>query len=153
MDSENLESRTEATYPTWLPAFDPPLGKVVRMADVPGHNLATLSGNPRDEGTDWGLLGPWINGAAEFSVGVFTMTPGQTHPPHYHPNNAEFYFIISGTCLLQVDAEMVEAEPGMAIYFPEGTVHAAWTRPDETVTILYGFDERPDSRVTSVWLE
>jgi quercetin dioxygenase-like cupin family protein len=143
----------EVTYQPWLPTFEPLLGKVVRTTDVPAVPLARQSGNPHDEGTDWGLLGPWINGAAEFSVGVFTMEPNQTHPPHYHPIGPEFYYIAAGSCLVQVDDEMIEAGPEMAIYLPEGTVHAVWTRDGESVTIVYGFDERPDTRVTTVWLE
>ncbi len=143
----------EVRYSSWLPTFDPQPGKVVRKADMPGFALSRLSGNPADEGTDWGLIGPWINGVAEFSVGVFTMAPNQSHPPHYHPDNAEFYYVISGTCLIRVDDETIEVGPETALYFPAGSVHAVWTRADETATILYAFDERRDARVTSVWLE
>lgn len=143
----------EVSYQSWLPTFEPPLGKVVRKANMPGYTLDRLSGNPGDEGTDWGLLGPWINGASEFSMGVFTMTPNQAHPPHYHPIGPEFYYIIAGTCLIQVDDEKLEIGPETALYFPEGTVHAVWTRADETVTILYAFAERAGARVTTVWLE
>lgn len=143
----------EVTYQAWHPTYDQPLGKVVRTTDVASYELDTLSGNPHDQGADWALLGPSINGASEFSVGVFKMTPNQIHPPHYHPVGPEFYFIVAGSCLLQIDDEKREVGPETAIYLPEGTVHAVWTRDDESVTILYGFDERADARVTTVWLE
>jgi putative monooxygenase len=151
-DSKDAGPR-EVTYPTWLPTYETKLGKIVRTSDVAGYSLDVISGNPRDEGTDWALLGSWINGAAEFAVGVFKMTANQTHPPHYHPVGPEFYYIVEGSCIVQVDDEMVEARPETAIYLPEGTVHAVWTREDEAVTILYGFAERPDAQISTVWLE
>lgn len=143
----------EVTYQSTLPAIDPPLGKVVRKADVPGHDMASITGNPVDQGTDWAMMGPWLNGAADFSAGVFTMEPNETHPPHYHPTGPELYYIVSGSCLVQVDDETIEVAAETTISLPEGTVHAVWTREDETVTIFYAFAERPDAPVTTVWLE
>ena len=145
---------SEVTYPRdVVPRGDPLLGKVVRVADRPGHDMAAVTGNPHDQGTDWALLGPLINGAKEFSVGVFTMTPNQVHPPHYHPVGPEFYYVVSGSCLVRVDDDEVEVGPETAIYLPEGTVHAVRTRDGETVTIFYGFDERADAAISTVWLE
>jgi quercetin dioxygenase-like cupin family protein len=145
---------SEVTYPRdVVPRSDPLLGKVVRLADRPGLDMAAVTGNPHDQGTDWALLGPLINGAREFSVGVFTMTPNQVHPPHYHPVGPEFYYIVSGSCLVRVDDDEVEVGPETAIYLPEGTVHAVRTRDGETVTIFYGFDERADAAISTVWLE
>ncbi len=135
------------------PRYDPLLGKVVRAADVPGYELEQLSGNPHDQGTDWGLFGPSVNGAREFSGGIFKMAPNQVHPPHYHPVGPEIYYIVEGTCLVLVDDEWIEAGPETAIYLPEGTVHAVRTRDDESVTIVYTYDERGDAPVSTVWLE
>lgn len=129
------------------------LRKVVRVAQQPGYPIAELTGNPNDQGTDWSLLGPKINGATEFSVGLYKMIPNQIHPPHYHPIGPEFYYIVSGSCLLRVDDEEIEVGAETAIYLPEGTVHAVRTRSGESVTILYGFDERADADVTTIWLE
>ncbi len=144
----------EVTYEAPVKSrFDPGLGKVVRTADVPGYEIEQLSGNPYDQGIDWGLTGPRVNGAPEFTIGIYKMGPNQVHPPHYHPVGAEFYYIVEGTCLVQVDNEKIEVGPETAIYLPEGTVHAVWTRPDESVTIFYGFDEQPGVEITSVWLE
>lgn len=145
---------SEVVYPrAVVPRNDPLLGKIVRVADRPGYTLEEVTGNPHDQGTDWALLGPLINGATEFSVGVFTMAPNQIHPPHYHPVGPEFYYIVSGSCLLRVDDEEVEAGPETAVYLPEGTVHAVRTRDGETVTIVYGFDLRPNADIATVWLE
>ena len=154
MSERSSVGTTEVTYArAVVPRGDPLLGKIVRVADRPSYTLEEVTGNPHDQGTDWALLGPLINGAQEFSVGVYTMRPNQVHPPHYHPVGPEFYYIISGSCLLRVDDEEVEVGPETAIYLPEGTVHGARTRAGETVTILYGFDLRDDEPVSTVWLE
>jgi quercetin dioxygenase-like cupin family protein len=55
--------------------------------------------------------------------------------------------------VVQVDDEEIEVGPETAIYLSEGTVHAVRTRPDESVTIFYGFDEQLDITITSVWLQ
>lgn len=152
--SDSQATLKETTYqPIVKPQCDPLLGKVVRTADVPGFEIEQLSGNPHDQGVDWGLFGPAVNGAKEFSGGIYKMAPNQVHPPHYHPVGPEFYYIVEGSCLIQVDEEMIEARPETAIYLPEGTVHAVWTREDESVTIFYTFRERSDAAVTTVWLE
>jgi quercetin dioxygenase-like cupin family protein len=146
--------QVEVTYtPTVIPRHDPPLGKIVRVADQPGYRLDELTGNPHDQGTDWELIGPEINGATEFAVGLYTMAPNQVHPPHYHPVGPEFYFVVSGTCLVRVDDEEVAVGPQTAIYLPEGTVHGVRTRDDESVTILYGFALRADAKKSTIWLE
>jgi putative monooxygenase len=145
---------SEVTYARdVVPRADPLLGKIVRVADRPGYTLEEVTGNPHDQGTDWALLGPRINGAREFYVGVYTMGPDQIHPPHYHPVGPEFYYIISGSCVVRVDDEEAEVGPETAIYFPEGTIHGVRTREGETVTILYGFAVRPDAAISTVWLE
>ena len=59
---------------------EPLLGKVVRVAEQHGYQIAELTGNPHDQGTDWALLGPEINGATEFSLGLYKMEPNQIHP-------------------------------------------------------------------------
>jgi quercetin dioxygenase-like cupin family protein len=132
---------------------DPLLGNVVRSSDVPGYSLAEVTGNPHDQGTGWALIGPSINGAAEFSGGIYTMGPGQVHPPHYHPVGPELYYIVTGSCLVQLDNDEFEVGSDTAIYIPEGSVHAVSTRPNESVTIFYVFALHPDTQKSTVWLE
>src|SRR4051794_18120140 len=154
MSAQSPSGTAEVTYTSpIISRHEPLLGKVVRVAKQHGYQIAELTGNPHDQGTDWALLGPEIKGAREFSLGLYKMEPNQTHPPHYHPVGPEFYYIVSGSCLVRVDDEEIEVGPETAIYLPEGTVHAVRTRADETVTILYGYDERPDADISTVWLE
>lgn len=72
--------------------WNPLLGHIVRAADMPSHAIHELTGNPHDQGTDWALAGPSINGAAEFFFGLYKTTPNQIHPPHYHPVGPEYVF-------------------------------------------------------------
>ena len=64
-----------------------------------------------------------------------------------------FSSIVSGSCLVRVDDEEIEAGPGTAVYLPEGTVHAVRARADVTVSIVNGFDERADAPISTAWLE
>ncbi len=139
--------------PQLVPYANPPLGKVVQVADVRGDDIALLTGNPHDQGTDWALIGPAINGATEFSIGLYKMGPNQMHPPHYHPVGPEFYYIVEGSCLVLVGEDWTEVGPETAIYLPEGMVHGVRTRDNESVTIVYGYDLRPGTEVSTVWLE
>jgi quercetin dioxygenase-like cupin family protein len=149
-----MHRKPSVTYePAVAVRHDPLLGKVVRAADVRGYTLAEVTGNPNDQGIDWALIGPAINGAAEFSGGVYTMGPDQVHPPHFHPVGPELYYIVAGSCLVQVDNEEFEVGPETAIYIPESSVHAVRTRPGESVTIFYAFALRPDAMTSTVWLE
>jgi quercetin dioxygenase-like cupin family protein len=153
MTDQDAPTVREVRYEAWLPSYAPLLGKIVNSSQVEGNDLAKISGNPHDQGYDWGLMGPWVNGSTEFSAGVFKMSPDQVHPPHYHPESPELYYIVDGSCLLQVDDTIHDVGPETAIYLPVGCVHAVWTRENESVTIFYAFHERPGVRVVSIWLE
>lgn len=153
MTNKDAPPLREVRYEAWLPSYAPLLGKVVNSSHVVGNDLAKVSGNPHDQGCDWGLMGPWVNGSTEFSAGVFKMSPDQVHPPHYHPHSPELYYIVAGSCLVQVDDTIHDVGPETAIYLPVGCVHAVWTRKNESVTIFYAFQEQPGVRVVSIWLE
>ena len=127
--SDQTHEKTGVTYaPAVSLRHDPLLGNVVRLSDVPSHSLAEVTGNPNDQGTDWALIGPTINGAAAFSGGVYTMGPDRMHPAHYHPVGPELYYIVAGSCLVQLDDDELEVGPETAIYSPEGSVHAVRIR-------------------------
>ena len=144
----------------WIVGFEHPAGgppaplrKITRLSEEPSHPVAAATGHPRDEGQDCDLVGRHVNGATELSMGVYRMEPNQLHPLHYHRSGAELYYIIEGSCAITVDDDEVAAEAGTAIYLPEGTKHAVRTGPDESVTILWVFDEGDSERITTTWLE
>lgn len=136
------------------PAFtgrrDAQLQKIIGSGEAPCYQIGELTGHPRDEGLNCRLVAPEVNGSTDLVVGLFSQAPNQYHPRHVHPEAAEFYYVLEGSCLMTVDGEEVEAKTGMTFYFPRGTVHAMRTRDHESVATIFGFD-RPDGGTT--WLE
>lgn len=129
---------------------DAPLQKIVSADLAPRYAISELTGHPGDQGTNIRLIAPEVNGSTDLVVGLFSQEPNQYHPCHFHPESAEFYYVLEGSCLVTVDDQDVEARAGMMFYFPRGTVHAVRTRDGERVATIFGFD-RPDGGTT--WLE
>jgi mannose-6-phosphate isomerase-like protein (cupin superfamily) len=57
------------------------------------------------------------------SLAEATMTPGQSTDRHYHKLCEEFYFLLEGTALMELDGETREVAPGDAILIPPGARH------------------------------
>lgn len=130
-----------------------PLRKVTLLKDAEAVNLADIQGNPNDNGVVRALIARYVNGAEEFDFGTYEMDADEYHPLHYHPAGAELYYILEGSCQITVDDEVVEAEPGTAIYLPVGTRHAVRTRPGETMRMVYCFSRGDFRDAGTTWLE
>jgi mannose-6-phosphate isomerase-like protein (cupin superfamily) len=57
------------------------------------------------------------------SLAEATMTPGQSTDRHYHKLCEEFYFLLAGTALMEIDGETRDVAPGDAILIPPGARH------------------------------
>jgi mannose-6-phosphate isomerase-like protein (cupin superfamily) len=57
------------------------------------------------------------------SLAEATMTPGQSTDRHYHKICEEFYFLLEGTALMEIDGETRDVTPGDAILIPAGARH------------------------------
>ena len=57
------------------------------------------------------------------SLAEATMAPGQFTQRHYHINTEEFYFLIEGQALMEVDGFIQNVGPGDAILIPPGARH------------------------------
>jgi len=57
------------------------------------------------------------------SLAEATMTPGQSTDRHYHKLCEEFYFLLEGTAVMDIDGETREVTPGDAILIPAGARH------------------------------
>ena len=57
------------------------------------------------------------------SLAEATMAPGQATERHHHKICEEFYFLLEGTALMEVDGETREVGPGDAILIPAGAWH------------------------------
>lgn len=145
--------RAQNQPPGKLSAPAAPLRKVTRLQDADPVAMASLEGNPFDQGVNWFLISRYTNGAEEFDFGVYRLAENEYHPLHYHPAAAEFYYILEGSCLVTVDDETVEATPGTAIYLPAGTHHAVRTRQGETMTLVYCFSTGDFRDAGTTWLE
>jgi quercetin dioxygenase-like cupin family protein len=130
-----------------------PVQKVTRLQEQKSIEIGTVSGNPQDQGVYWTLIARYLNGAEEFDFGVYRLQQDQYHPRHYHPAQAEFYYILEGSCVVRIDEDDIEAGPGTALYMPPGTIHAVRTRSGETVTMVYGFSCGDFREAGVVWTE
>lgn len=57
------------------------------------------------------------------SLAEATMAPGQATERHYHKLCEEFYFLLEGTALMDLDGETRDVGPGDAILIPAGARH------------------------------
>jgi mannose-6-phosphate isomerase-like protein (cupin superfamily) len=64
------------------------------------------------------------------SLAEATMAPGQTTERHYHKISEEFYFILEGRALMDVDGATREVGPGDAILIPAGARHQITAHSD-----------------------
>ena len=85
-----------------------------------------------DDAEELGLPGRqlrWLvaKGAVEAnkcSACVIRMAPGEkVKPAHSHPNGEEVIYIITGSGRVLVSGEVREVSAGMAVLFPQGSVH------------------------------
>jgi quercetin dioxygenase-like cupin family protein len=103
-------------------------GKFTRKNDV-----------KRDE-LDFVRLG-WVShppstGAKQLTVIEGTFFPGKGHDFHYHADQEELIYVISGTLEHWIDREKRIIGPGDSVFMPTGVVHATFNVGDEDATVL-----------------
>jgi mannose-6-phosphate isomerase-like protein (cupin superfamily) len=57
-------------------------------------------------------------------IDVFELPPGVRAEPHYH-NTHEFYFILEGEAVMQIEDEVQKVGPNQLIYIPPNAKHTA----------------------------
>ena len=57
------------------------------------------------------------------SLAEATMAPGQSTQRHYHIHSEEFYFLLEGLALMEMDGCINNVGPGDAILIPPGARH------------------------------
>lgn len=67
---------------------------------------------------------------ANLPVGTFV-------PPHIHPNQDEFIYVLEGRFDLLLDGEEIFAEPGDLIRLPRGIPHGIFNKQDYTIKCLF----------------
>lgn len=64
------------------------------------------------------------------SLAEASMKPGQATDRHYHRQSEEFYFLLEGEALMEIDGETREVGPGDAVLIPAGCWHQITARTD-----------------------
>src|SRR5262249_15490164 len=102
----------------------------------------------------WGAI-QWlcnaeIDPAAQQTLGLVYILPGQKNPLHLHPNCEELLFVLSGTCQHSLDGAVYPLEAGSMIRIPAGAAHDARNTGWEPVRMLICYSS-PDRQ--TVFLE
>jgi quercetin dioxygenase-like cupin family protein len=126
---------------------------VTSTSDREMMKLSEATDNPNDQGVYWELISRESNGANEFCVGIGQFSPGEVHPPHYHPDAAEFYVLTGGRARLIIGDEVREIGPGTAVYIPRGTRHGISNPYQEPALMVYGFDKPSWTECGNIWVD
>jgi mannose-6-phosphate isomerase-like protein (cupin superfamily) len=112
-------------------------------AVVPTLGALPAGITPAGEGTDgtvWRILGHtyYAKAACESTFAFETYDPPGTYvPPHIHPTQDEFIYVIEGVFDLYLDGQWTKARPGDLVRMPKGLVHAYYNRSEAPTRALF----------------
>ena len=95
----------------------------------PGTGKANAS-----EDVTWNILGHiyWLKAQSDDCFAFETLDPPGTFvPPHVHPTQDEFIYMLEGTFDLYLDGSWTKAGPGALVRMPRGIAHGYYNRGDE----------------------
>jgi quercetin dioxygenase-like cupin family protein len=109
--------------------------------DGPGPLAAgvTPAGQGLD-GTVWNVLGHtyWLKSSSEDCFAFETLDPPGTFvPPHIHPTQDEFIWVMEGRFDLYLDGRWTQAGPGELVRMPRGLPHAYYNRGQVAARALF----------------
>jgi uncharacterized cupin superfamily protein len=108
------------------------------MTDDSEHlSLDELETNPEKPGRRWELSPAF--GIDDYNVNVAVLEPGERlsqNAYHYHPNQAEFYYVADGRCRVEVEGGSFDAETDDALRFAEGVPHMLHNPFDDRCKIV-----------------
>jgi quercetin dioxygenase-like cupin family protein len=94
---------------------------------------------PRDT-LDWGVLGsmsrPSVTGARNLTVLEVTLTPGQGHSFHKHPDQEEVIVAIEGEVEQWLEQDKRTLHPGDSAFIGAGVVHASFNATATPIKLL-----------------
>lgn len=92
------------------------------------------------DGTTWNILGqiyvPKSLSETSFSWHA-TFPPGTFVPPHIHPTQDEFIYMLEGNFDLILDGREVKAGPGDLVRMPMGIPHGIFNKTDQSVKCYF----------------
>ena len=66
-----------------------------------------------------------------------TLPKGTFVPPHIHPTQDEFIYVLEGRFDLILDGANTHAEPGDLVRMPKGIPHGIFNKTDSTIKCLF----------------
>ena len=109
------------------------------MSDQPLAAGITRAGKGQ-EGVVWNILGHtyYLKSVCATSFCFETYDPPGTFvPPHIHPTQDEFIYVLEGQLDLQLGEAQVKAQPGDLIRMPQGIAHAYYNNGDTPTRALF----------------
>ena len=94
----------------------------------------------RSEDVTWNILGHvyWLKAQSEECFAFETLDPPGTFvPPHVHPTQDEFIYMLEGTFDLYLDGAWTKAGPGDLVRMPKGMPHGYYNRSDKQARALF----------------
>jgi mannose-6-phosphate isomerase-like protein (cupin superfamily) len=92
------------------------------------------------DGIKWNILGqiyvPKSLSETSFSWHA-TFPPGTFVPPHIHPTQDEFIYMLEGNFDLVLDGREIKAGPGDLIRMPMGIPHGIFNKTDQSVKCFF----------------
>lgn len=111
------------------------------MSESDGTMSAGVTAKDAAEGgTVWNILGQTYvlkQSSADSMAWHATFPPGTFVPPHVHPTQDEFVYVLSGTYTLWLDGAEHVATAGDLVRMPKGVPHGIFNRGEETATSLF----------------
>ena len=100
----------------------------------------TLKNEVRRDELDFVRLGwlsnPLSTAAKQITVIEGTFFPAKGHDFHYHADQEELIYVLSGTLEHWIDREKRILGPGDSVFMPAGVVHATFNVGREDATVL-----------------
>ena len=107
---------------------------------MPIMNIGVTRANEGIEGISWNILGQTyvpkqhsessLSWHATFPVGTFV-------PPHIHPTQDEFVYMLEGRLDVLLDGQEGIAEPGDLVRLPKGIAHGLFNKTDAAVKCFF----------------
>lgn len=92
------------------------------------------------ETLDWGVLGsmsrPSVTGARQLTILEVTLTPGQGHAFHKHPDQEEVIVALEGEVEQWLEQEKRILRPGDSAFIGAGVVHASFNTTAAPIKLL-----------------
>jgi len=101
------------------------------------------------DGTVWNILGQTYmpKSETESSFSFETLFPAGTFvPPHIHPTQDEFIYVLDGTFDLVLNGEEMQASTADLIRMPMGLPHGIFNKTDTVVKALFWVSPAGDLR-------